>query len=372
MRANLPPHTLRKLLSLALVALLCAPVVLTTKRVRVMVDGEVEQFRSSFADTVGDVLARRGVEISPADRVTPPPDAPLVDGMGIRVERAIAVRIEAQDGSAWDILTADRTVSGALQAAGLEGAEPVRPALRPLDDGAVIEVRLPMLVLVHVDGGLRSFTTTAATLGEALSRSDLTLGPDDLLEPALSTPVDRTVVARITRIANRTEVEEVVLPFEEVRRETDELLLGTTRVVSEGVEGLRRDTYEVRVVDGEDVERTLASSQVVREPEDRVVEVGTREPPPPPPPPPAPASGSEDRNWYRLAQCESGGNWSYDGTYDGGLQFHPDTWNRWKPAGYPAYAWQASADQQIAVGKRLHAVRGWSPWPSCARKLGLM
>lgn len=368
MPANLPPHTLRKLLSLALVALFCVPLVLTTKRVRVVVDGQVQQVRASFADTVGDVLARRRVEVSPADRVTPPPHAPLVDGMGIRIERAIAVRVVAQDGSARHVLTPERTVPGVLQAAGLEGAEPVRPVLRPLSDGDVIRVRLPMLVLVHVDGTLVSFSTTASTLGEALSQSDLTLGADDVLDPPLTTPVDATVVARITRISSRSETEEVALPFQEVRRETDELLKGRTRLVAPGVEGLRRDTYEVRVVDGRDVERTLVSSEVVREPADRVVEVGTREPPPPPPP----ASGGDDRVWYRLAQCESGGRWSYDGAYDGGLQFHPDTWNRWKPAGYPTYAWQASAAQQIAVGKRLHAARGWSPWPSCARKLGLM
>lgn len=368
MPANLRPHLLRKLLSLVLVALLCVPLVLSTKRVRVIVDGRVAMVRTSFADTVGEVLARRRVEVSPADRVTPPEDAPLIDGMGIRIERAIAVRVVAQDGTARNVLTPDRTVAGVLQAAGLEGAEPVRPARRPLADGDVLRVRIPMLVLVHVDGQLRSLSTTASTLGEALSRSPIRLGPDDRLQPALTTPLDRTVVARITRIASRTDVEQVTLPFSEVRRETDELLKGRTRVVAAGVEGLREDTYEVRVVDGEDVSRTLVSSEVVREPEDRVVEVGTREPPPPPPP----ASSGDDRNWYRLAQCESGGRWSYDGAYDGGLQFHPDTWNRWKPAGYPAYAWQASAAQQITVGKRLHAVRGWSPWPSCARKLGLM
>ncbi|MBW3659548.1 MAG: DUF348 domain-containing protein [Actinobacteria bacterium] len=370
MSANLPPHTLRKLLSLALVAMLCAPVVLSTKRVRVLVDGRVEQVRSSFADTVGDLLARRSIEVSPADRVTPPPHAPLVDGMGIRIQRAIAVHVVAQDGSIERVLTPDRTVGAVLQAAGLEGADPVGPVRGLLEDGDVLEVRIPILVLVHVDGGLESFTSTAETLGEALSRSDIRLGPDDRLTPSLTTPLDDTVVARITRISSRTEVEEVALPFAEERRRTDELLKGRTRVVAAGAEGLRRDVYHVRVVDGEDVERTLESSEVVREPEPRIVEVGTKEPPPP-----APArtssSGTSDRDWYRLAQCESGGRWSYDGAYDGGLQFHPDTWNRWKPSGYPAYAWQASAEQQIAVGKRLHAVRGWSPWPSCARKLGL-
>ncbi len=29
----------------------------------------------------------------------------------------------------------------------------------------------------------------------------------------------------------------------------------------------------------------------------------------------------------RMAQCESGGRWFIDGAFDGGLQFHPGTWN---------------------------------------------
>ena len=36
--------------------------------------------------------------------------------------------------------------------------------------------------------------------------------------------------------------------------------------------------------------------------------------------------------------------------------------------GYPH---QASKAQQIAAGQKLHSQRGWKPWPSCSRKLGL-
>ena len=100
--------------------------------------------------------------------------------------------------------------------------------------------------------------------------------------------------------------------------------------------------------------------------------------PPPPPPPPAPkkkasapavSSGSV---WDRLARCESGGNWaSTVGTFEGGLQFHPSTWDAYKPGGYPNHAYQASREQQIAVAKRVLADQGWAAWPACSRKLGL-
>lgn len=76
--------------------------------------------------------------------------------------------------------------------------------------------------------------------------------------------------------------------------------------------------------------------------------------------------------WDRLAACESSGNWaSTVGTYEGGLQFHPSTWDAYKPSGYPEAAYQASREQQIAVAERVLASQGWGAWPACARKLGL-
>jgi Transglycosylase-like domain len=85
---------------------------------------------------------------------------------------------------------------------------------------------------------------------------------------------------------------------------------------------------------------------------------------------PASATGSV---WDRLARCESGGRWNYNGSsgYDGGLQFLPSTWRSYKPSGYPSYAWQASREQQIVVAKKVLSDAGWGAWPACARKLGL-
>src|SRR5262245_24201014 len=73
--------------------------------------------------------------------------------------------------------------------------------------------------------------------------------------------------------------------------------------------------------------------------------------------------------WDRLAQCESGGNWSLNSTFDGGLQFSPSTWTAM--GGPTQYAYQASRTQQIAVAQRLWEIQGWGAWPGCANKLGL-
>lgn len=83
------------------------------------------------------------------------------------------------------------------------------------------------------------------------------------------------------------------------------------------------------------------------------------------------SGGADQGTWERLAECESGGQWSLDGTYDGGLQFHPDTWTAYGGGDFATYAYQASKSQQIAVAERVLAQQGWDAWPACASELGL-
>jgi hypothetical protein len=81
----------------------------------------------------------------------------------------------------------------------------------------------------------------------------------------------------------------------------------------------------------------------------------------------APAGGSV---WDRLAQCESGGNWSINtgNGYSGGLQFSSGTW---AANGGTGSAAGASRAEQIRVAERVRASQGWGAWPACSAKLGL-
>jgi hypothetical protein len=129
---------------------------------------------------------------------------------------------------------------------------------------------------------------------------------------------------------------------------------------------LRLDTYEVTLVDGEETDRELMDSEVVTEPRDRVVLVGTRVPPPPP----ARTASAGTSVWDRLAQCESNGNWQANtgNGYYGGLQFLPSTWRSVGGSGLPH---QASKSEQIHRAQILQQRSGWGQWPACSRRLGL-
>ena len=73
--------------------------------------------------------------------------------------------------------------------------------------------------------------------------------------------------------------------------------------------------------------------------------------------------------WDRVAQCESGGNWSTNpgNGYYGGLQFSASTWRAYGGSGSAA---NASREEQIAVAERVLAAQGWGAWPVCSRKAG--
>ena len=74
--------------------------------------------------------------------------------------------------------------------------------------------------------------------------------------------------------------------------------------------------------------------------------------------------------WDRIAQCESGGNWSTNtgnGFY-GGLQFTQSSWSAAGGSGSPQ---NASRSEQIRVAQRLQQMQGWGAWPTCSRKAGL-
>ncbi len=377
----------RAILGLVLVGLLAFPLIAASNRVEVNVDGEVVALRT-YADTVADVLDDLEVELRHGDEVSHDLNAPLEEGMAISIARASTVDILVDGLFSHRIVAPVTSVAGALTAAGMEdvretGADIVPPWTAQIESGAVIEVWTPQEVTVEVDGDQIQLASLVSDVDTFLTEQGIELGDDDIVSVSLETPlvfIDEIVIERVEFVE---EVEEVVLEHATQRRETSQLDRGTTRVQTEGADGLREDTYEVKLIDGEEVERELIAEEIVTEPTTRVVLVGTRTPPPPPPPSssssgsrnvPSGVPSADDPVWSRLAQCESNGNWSAisrNGMYYGGLQFHPRTWRSVGGTGMPHEATRA---EQIYRAQRLLA-KPWATWnnqwPACSRMLGL-
>ncbi|WP_331730092.1 transglycosylase family protein [Streptomyces sp. NBC_00073] len=85
------------------------------------------------------------------------------------------------------------------------------------------------------------------------------------------------------------------------------------------------------------------------------------------------AQAASVTTWDKVANCESGGNWSINsgnGFY-GGLQFTAGTWNSYGGTGYAVRADLATKQQQILIAEKVLASQGQGAWPTCGPQAGL-
>ncbi|SEK25202.1 transglycosylase family protein [Streptacidiphilus jiangxiensis] len=85
------------------------------------------------------------------------------------------------------------------------------------------------------------------------------------------------------------------------------------------------------------------------------------------------ANAASVSTWDKVAQCESGGDWSINtgNGYYGGLQFSASTWRAYGGGAYASTANHASKGDQITVAERVLASQGPGAWPVCGPRAGL-
>jgi len=190
------------------------------KGVTLVVDGDSRYLKTQAA-TVGDLLEEVGVSVGPADLVTPPADASLADGSTVVVRHAVPVVLRFS-GEAIRLNVIGSTVADALVAAGI-------------DTGRGISVT-----------------------------------------PGLDAPLAPEMVIEATDVFVRVMEEQAEIPFEVVTENDASMPQGTRTVKRQGQPGIVLRVYRVLVTGGVEGQRTLTVEQVLSEPVDEVVAVGTK------------------------------------------------------------------------------------------------
>lgn len=188
------------------------------------------------------------------------------------------VHVVGLGGGPLTIVTRERTVAGALAAAGVKlGAkDQVTPDLdTPLADEHVIRIRQAVTVRVKADGQELDWVTAAPTVGDLLAELGVRLGERDRVEPGREVPVTGNLSVRVVRVTERLVTEDHPLPFDTVKREDYTLLAGETRELRAGEPGKAQVIVRERLEDGVVVAREPVEERVVRRPVDRVVAYGT-------------------------------------------------------------------------------------------------
>ena len=85
-------------------------------------------------------------------------------------------------------------------------------------------------------------------------------------------------------------------------------------------------------------------------------------------PKPAATGVANVSKWNRIAECESGGDWSINtgNGYYGGIQFDKQTWKAYGGSAFASRPDLASKEEQISVAEKVRKDRGgFGAWPTC-------
>jgi resuscitation-promoting factor RpfB len=346
------------------------------KSVTLSVDGQTSQVSTS-ADTVGALLKSRGIEVTSHDVVAPHLDTKVEEGTRVAVKFGRQVTFTV-DGAKQTIWTTALTVDEALSALAVDLAGAQLSTSRSSiigRQGLTIVIATEKTVIIIDAGKKRTITTTGQTLADALAAAKITVDSDDKLSASPNTPLLDGSKFTFTRVDIKSKTKKVKVDFDTTRKRTSNLDKGVTKVDTPGVSGVRAVTYRLVRHNGKIISRTKIKSKLIKEPVTEVILVGTRTTVE------QSSSGSRsssssssstpsDSVWDKLAECESGGNWSINtgNGYYGGLQFSLSTWRAYGGSGYPH---EASREEQIRIATKLQADAGWGAWPACSSKLGL-
>jgi uncharacterized protein YabE (DUF348 family) len=343
------------------------------KTITLNVDGKVSSVQT-FGGTVGQVVKGANIELKPADRVSPAIDASVQDGTVINVNQAKEVKVSL-DGAEKTVNTTAQDVAGLVTELGVASTSSLSV---PKDaqlavEGSYVSISTPKSVSVVADGKVNTTTTTAATVGDVLKDAGVSIGANDRTSQPANAHVVNNMVIKVSRVENgKTAVTTEEVPFKTETTESADLLKGEEEVTQAGAAGKLEKTFKLVLVDGREASRTLVSEAVSVQPVTEKVTVGTK-PKPVAQAAAAPAGTNtgaaapammNEAMWDKIAQCESGGNWSINtgNGYYGGLQFDIQTWIGSGGGAYAPNASLASKAQQIDIANRVYAQRGLQPW----------
>ena len=355
------------------------------KDITLSVDGAPRQV-STMAGTVGELLKSQHIAINEHDDIAPGTSAKLTDGTVVALQygRQLEVSVDGDPQSYWTTAT---NVGEALASLGLEteGADLSTSRSTWIGrEGLSLDIATLKAVTIDAAGHKRVIKTTGLTVADALAVAKIKVDSNDKLSVRSTARLLDGASFRYTRVDVRKLTQKKKVAHSLVRKNSDTLAKGTTKVDVEGRDGVRTIVLRETRHNGKVKDRKKLSSTITTAPISRVILVGTKvveskpksSPKPTSPSKPSSSSSSgssstsSDSVWDRLAECESGGNWSINtgnGFY-GGLQFTLSTWRAYGGTGMPH---EATREEQIAVAERVQDAQGWGAWPGCTSKLGI-
>lgn len=133
-------------------------------------------------------------------------------------------------------------------------------------------------VILEADGNTESFSTAALTISDFLQEHNISIGPDDQVNPPLQTIIPEVytdnlpLLISITRVFESTEVIPESIPFDrKIVRSADLSPEESPRLLQIGKPGYQEVTVRIVYHNGLEVERWPVSVDIIEAPQDEIV-----------------------------------------------------------------------------------------------------
>ncbi len=188
--------------------------------IRVEDNGIVSYF-VGYGDTLGDIFNKEGISLGENDEIGADPSKNVFDGMRVFIKRAFGVSINS-------------------------------------------------------DGESQKLFMTKGTVKDAIEKSGIKLGKDDIVVPSLDTPLGGLTDIRIFRVKYDTKKETQPVEYETEVIRSDDMYIDEKEVVTKGVDGEKTVFYTAKYVDGKLDDKFFEKERITKKPVNEVVKVGTK------------------------------------------------------------------------------------------------
>lgn len=263
--------------------------------------------------TVRELLEEAEISVENQDIVSPKLDSKITDDQAeIHIKRHANVVVVTEDSEINVDLTGGK-VQDALEAAGVNLIENdyVNHNLEAyLTDGMQVSVVHRVEVSLVADGKTEKCLTQAHTVQEFLKEQKITLGKLDRVTPKVSGKLSDGAKVIVKRVEIREIIVNEPIEFETNVTYSNSMLVGTSRITKEGVNGEKRVTYQVTYVDGKEESRKAVKEEVLKEAVTQELVQGSK------------PKGKTVVSKERVDDCDGSGHGFYIITYsDGSVEY---------------------------------------------------
>ncbi|MEH7403467.1 ubiquitin-like domain-containing protein [Gottfriedia acidiceleris] len=247
------------------------------EQVTLEVDGK-EQVIQTHANTVAELLKEQNINITNADEIYPSAKTKISDDMDITVHLAKPVKLTI-DGQEKVIQTTAQTVKELLKEQNIKinPDDVIMPALStPLEENGKVSYEKAFPMVLNDGGVSKKVFATSTTVADFLEKQNITLNEFDRVEPGAGEMIKQNDTVRVIRVEKVNDVVEEPVDFKEKEQKDSSMYKDESSVISEGVKGLVKRNFELIKENGKVVSKTLVDETILKEPVDRVVAVGTK------------------------------------------------------------------------------------------------